>query len=245
MAVNDKIAKIKNTAFKAYGDVYTNNNATSLFSERFIWIIENYMPNCVSKNILEIGCGDGGVIQFLKTTAKIYGLDASESGIQQCKNKGLDVKLYDASNDAIPFDDNFFDYIICLETLEHLENPQHCFEEVKRCLKPSGSFIISIPNPRTLHEFIYPGLFEFPNFVKYLSLNFKIKKFLAWGYIPFIRESKIKLLTNFYLNHGFQYIMRQMFGHRATYFWAWCWTFELTKMENNLNAIEKIAKSVS
>ncbi len=114
-------------------------------------------------------------------------------------------------------------------------------KEIKKCLKPSGSLIISIPNPKTRHEFIYPCLFEYKNFIDYLKINFKIKKYKAWGYIPLFRDFNTKYLNNFYLNHGFQYILRKLFGHKLTYFWAWCWVFEVTKIKNNSKILEKIA----
>ena len=119
----------KNRVFKAYADHYDGSN-TSIISNRYIWVAENFLPSYKGYNILEIGCGDGGVIQFLKDSNEVYGMDASESGVEICKKKGISASLFDANRDTIPFESDYFDFIICLETLEHLENPQHCLEEI-------------------------------------------------------------------------------------------------------------------
>jgi len=39
-----------------------------------------------------------------------------------------------------------FDYCVCLETIEHLENPWHFARELSRILKPGGRLILSTPN---------------------------------------------------------------------------------------------------
>ena len=39
-----------------------------------------------------------------------------------------------------------FDYCVCLETIEHLENPWHFVRELARILKPGGRLILSTPN---------------------------------------------------------------------------------------------------
>jgi ubiquinone/menaquinone biosynthesis C-methylase UbiE len=233
---NDKQEQIdvKKKILDAYKLHYTTET-TSLIEARYHWVIDNYFRNINDTKILEIGSGDGGVIQFLKTNNDVYGLDASESGIEICNKKAIKACLFDASIDTIPFEDNYFDSVICLETLEHLENPQHCLEEIKRVLKPGKHLIVSIPNPRTRHKFIYPCLFKFGNFMQYIRINnFEINNFKAWGYIPFFINFKTKLLNNFYMNHGFQFIMRKLFGHRLTYFWAWCWVFDIINQKSKL-----------
>ncbi len=39
-----------------------------------------------------------------------------------------------------------FDYCLCLETIEHLENPWHFLREISRIIKPGGRLILSTPN---------------------------------------------------------------------------------------------------
>src|SRR6266550_4320757 len=55
-------------------------------------------------------------------------------------------------NGALPFDDQSFAYVTCLEGLEHIENPQQAMREFARVLKPGGHLIISVPNILNIEE---------------------------------------------------------------------------------------------
>ena len=52
------------------------------------------------------------------------------------------------------------DAAICFEVLEHLQEPQHALAEIRRCLKPGGHALLSVPNAafwmRRL-EFLFTG----------------------------------------------------------------------------------------
>jgi len=55
-------------------------------------------------------------------------------------------------NDKLPFDDCSFDYITCLEGLEHIENPQQAMREFSRLMRPGGHLIVSVPNILNIEE---------------------------------------------------------------------------------------------
>ena len=101
----------------------------------------------------------------------VFGIDVSEEGVNACREKGIACEHVDISTEKFSFKDNTFDVVLCLETIEHVENPHHCIWEIKRILKKDGIFIISIPNAKNLHPYIYPGLFKYRNFTNFLDLN--------------------------------------------------------------------------
>jgi SAM-dependent methyltransferase len=45
----------------------------------------------------------------------------------------------------MPYQDESFDNIFCLEVLEHCENPEQVIREIERIVKPKGAVVISIP----------------------------------------------------------------------------------------------------
>ncbi|MFN2576907.1 MAG: class I SAM-dependent methyltransferase [Pyrinomonadaceae bacterium] len=55
-------------------------------------------------------------------------------------------------NAELPFSDRSFDYLTCLEGLEHIENPQQAMREFTRVLKPGGHLIVSVPNILNVEE---------------------------------------------------------------------------------------------
>ncbi len=157
-----------------------NSNAS-----RYKWYKEKYFNNIKGKKILEIGCGDGGVVQFLKNENEVYAVDISKNAMKFLKAKGIKPFLADVSKENLPFEDSIFDIVIALEVLEHLKSPQYAIEEIQRVLKQNGRFICSIPNPRTGHKLLYPCLFKFRNFKKYLSNNrFSILSETTYGICP-------------------------------------------------------------
>jgi len=98
-------------------------------------------------NILDLGCGSGR--NFVKTKAKIYGVDFSEKMLEFAKLKAdrLKIKLIKAKAEKLPFKNNFFDAAIFLATLHCIETKakrQKAIQELYRVLKPKAKAKISV-----------------------------------------------------------------------------------------------------
>jgi SAM-dependent methyltransferase len=48
---------------------------------------------------------------------------------------------------ALPFGDDEFDLVVCLEVIEHIEGQESAIEELRRVLAPGGLLVVSSPNP--------------------------------------------------------------------------------------------------
>src|SRR5262252_9441901 len=63
------------------------------------------------------------------------------------------VEIQRGNLDAeLPYADRSFDYVTCLEGLEHIENPQQAMREFARVLKPRAHLIVSVPNILNIEE---------------------------------------------------------------------------------------------
>ena len=63
------------------------------------------------------------------------------------------VEIQQGNLDAeLPFADRSFDYVTCLEGLEHIENPQQAIREFARVLRPGGQLFVSVPNILNIEE---------------------------------------------------------------------------------------------
>jgi 2-polyprenyl-3-methyl-5-hydroxy-6-metoxy-1,4-benzoquinol methylase len=73
-------------------------------------------------------------------------------------------------NGPLPYRDDSFDYVACLEGLEHIENYHHALREFSRILKKDGILLISTPNPLNVKSrlrFLRFGTFYgFPHLVR-------------------------------------------------------------------------------
>ena len=105
-------------------------------------------------NVLDIGCNVGFFsINLWKKGFDVIGIDLFEDKIEIAKDlkKELNIKsdrLQFRQMDFLKsdFDDDHFDCIIFLETLEHVESPVAFLNECRRVLKPGGYLLISTPN---------------------------------------------------------------------------------------------------
>jgi len=107
---------------------------------------------------LDIGCHSGLFTkQILQSSniQQIYGVDISAQAIALAKNRIKKGRFFVADAHKLPFKDNFFDSIVCLEMLEHVENPQKVISEINRVLKKSGQGIILIPTDNQLFRIIW------------------------------------------------------------------------------------------
>ena len=93
--------------------------------------------------ILDIASGYGSISHSLsKMDFEVYAADIDPS-----KFKPKDIKCVQVdANKELPWNNEYFDIIISVETLEHLENPWNFIRETHRILKPKGKLIITTPN---------------------------------------------------------------------------------------------------
>ena len=97
------------------------------------------------KKVLDVGCGDGTLMQFLKNNknTNIRGLEISKSKVQECIAKGLTVIEGNAEKDLAQFPDKSFDYVVLSQTLQAFLNPELVINELLRVGKKA---IVTIPN---------------------------------------------------------------------------------------------------
>jgi methionine biosynthesis protein MetW len=106
-------------------------------------IISNNIEN--GTRVLDVGCGDGVLIEYLKKEKNIdvRGLEISKNKVQKCISKGLTVIEGNAEIDLQQFPDDSFDYVVLSQTLQAFINPELVIKELLRVGKMA---IVTIPN---------------------------------------------------------------------------------------------------
>ena len=101
--------------------------------------------------VLDIGCGGGETIRKISQKLKngrIYGVDYSELSVKLSTQHNANnvecgkVSVVEASVENLPFEDNFFDKIITVESFYFWPDPQENLKEVYRVLAKGGRFLI-------------------------------------------------------------------------------------------------------
>ena len=88
---------------------------------------------------LEIGVGTG---RFATLLGIKIGVEPAKKMAEMARKRGIDV--LEARAEALPFDDESFDFVLIVTTICFLENPLQALEEIKRILKPGGHIVIGI-----------------------------------------------------------------------------------------------------
>ncbi|AWX32910.1 class I SAM-dependent methyltransferase [Methanosphaera sp. BMS] len=101
--------------------------------------------------ILDIGCGGGiNINRMAKDAKKVYGIDYSIESVKLSKKvnekfiEEQKVEIIEGNVEKLPFEDNTFDIVTAFETVYFWPNIEKCFGEVKRILKPGGTFLIGL-----------------------------------------------------------------------------------------------------
>jgi methionine biosynthesis protein MetW len=95
--------------------------------------------------VLDVGCGDGALLQLLQDRRKVdgRGIELSQAGVNECVARGLSVIQGDADRDLVYYPDDAFDFVILSQTIQATRNPKIVLQEL---LRIGGRAIVSFPN---------------------------------------------------------------------------------------------------
>lgn len=136
-----------------YKNIELSGEASTFFAEYQALKIKEWLPDLVDKpiSILDFGCADGIVTSFLKqifSNAQVYGVDPDRESIEVAHMAFPDITFL-LSGTTIPMPDQQSDLIIACGVFHHIPRAEHdaYMQEIKRVLKPSGTFIMFELNP--------------------------------------------------------------------------------------------------
>ena len=123
---------------------YPNEPLIQFLAEHYFSIPKNDRGDV---RILEVGCGSGANLWAIaKEGFDTYGMDISATALELCRDVmrgyGVEAKLSVGNMQKMDFEDNFFDAIIDVLTIEHTDLKGHVatYREIFRCLKKGGRF---------------------------------------------------------------------------------------------------------
>ncbi|MDP1648898.1 MAG: methionine biosynthesis protein MetW [Rubrivivax sp.] len=110
---------------------------------RDLEIIAELVP--VGSRVLDLGCGNGELLAYLRKhrACSGYGIEIADANVHACIQRGVDVIQLNLEEGLALFDDNSFDVVMQLDTLQHLRNTERMLKETARVGRIG---IVSFPN---------------------------------------------------------------------------------------------------
>lgn len=185
-----------------YKDYYTKNNyklENWKMHSRYGFLEKFLLSDKHNATVLDIGCGDASLSK-VSEDLEYFGIDINVDVAVTKRAKQWDITQF-----PYPFEDKFFDLIVCSEVLEHMIDPISILREANRVLKDDGRILISTPNINWLDYKLYPDI---------LSVAFRIDIAHTWEHIrQYDKESFLQMFKE----SGFEPLLDTFKGADAQY----------------------------
>jgi SAM-dependent methyltransferase len=105
--------------------------------------------------IVDLGCAAGAITDFLSSFGcDVVGVDAEERAVEKARALFPQLEFVVADVAALPFEDASFDKAVAADLVEHLDDAtfDRMLGELRRVLRPGGSFTLYTPNRKHVIE---------------------------------------------------------------------------------------------
>jgi SAM-dependent methyltransferase len=155
----DKLLKFKPWLGDTFSFLYDFIMKNSIFPKKFggdinqhYEILSKELKGVHEKRILELASGSGSAVNFLPNNNHYTGTDITpgllKKALKNFSNAGFKkANFYVTSANDLPFDDNLFDIVLCILSLNFIDDINKVFQEVKRVAASAAIFICSVPVP--------------------------------------------------------------------------------------------------
>lgn len=169
-----------------------------------------YASQLINGSVIEIGCGDGYGIDHIIDKCDLFVAIDKKGGSLSVNSK----KSFDYFKIVLPYltniPSNIFDFAICYQVIEHIQEDEVLLKEIYRVLKPGGTLLLTTPNrlrsvtrnpwhvkEYTVEElsskatnifknFTMEGVYAYPKLEEYFKINAqKIESIKRWDVFDF------------------------------------------------------------
>lgn len=171
-------------------------------------LIKQHVQQLKPKRLLDAGCGKGYTGKsVLKYCKEYYGFDLSSTAVKIAQKRLENGNFEVGSITKLPYENEYFDCVICSEVLEHIPNYKIAISELSRVTRFGKNIIVTLPNrinPDMKWRLFWKGqytsqIYDNPPHYRFLSKEFKnydleIIDFCSFFYLPLFGESIPKLI---------------------------------------------------
>lgn len=115
-----------------------NDHFKYYYTEHFDLAVQDYED----KRILDIGCGPRGSLEWANVAAERIGIDPLAEEYRQIGAANHEMEYIAGRAENIKFEDDYFDVVTSMNSLDHVDELDTVIEEIKRVTKPGGLFLL-------------------------------------------------------------------------------------------------------
>ncbi|MDI6903798.1 MAG: class I SAM-dependent methyltransferase [Methanocellales archaeon] len=159
-------------------------------------LINGMLANHENRQVLDIGCGAG----FISKIYNAVGVDVKADELKWASKQFGNCKFVVGQAEKLPFKNQTFDTVLCVEVVEHLDDGKLLYTEIDRVIGSDGVLIISTPS--------LDGILKPPKMLGHIKRGFtlaEIEKELS--------PHGFRVLDVKYYNKIFSYGMWVLFHH--------------------------------
>lgn len=117
-------------------------------------------------DVLDIPTGQGALAEDLESIGfRVFAGDLARANIGYRNGRCVQFDL----NDSMPIRSEAVDFVICVEGIEHIENPFFLLREISRVLKKGGRLIITTPNVMTIKSRLRFLIYSYLEYFRYFG----------------------------------------------------------------------------
>lgn len=130
-----------------FNKTYENRGEIYLRPKEAYYIFAELLQLKPKSKLLDVACGLGRMLEIsLEYKVQSYGVDLSDVAVKKSKFKLPKATIQEANAEQLPFDNNLFDYVTCLGSLERMIDKDKVIQEIKRATTADASICFMVRN---------------------------------------------------------------------------------------------------
>lgn len=162
--------------------VSSKNIGSAIFDHQAYKLLKKSDPR-KNLTVLDIGCGLGELLKKCsQNNHKVVGIEVTKSIVDQLNKEGFEV--YNQTLSEFSQSKLQYDWVTCLDVIEHLKDPLSTIEAIAKLVKPFGRVVIQTPNGKAISKYgekAY-GLFVDKEHLHYYNPDQLVRIFTGLGF---------------------------------------------------------------
>ena len=190
--------KMKNQ--RLYASIKSGGRSDFIITSKVINTLKNL--DTKNKSLLDFGSGKGGLLSILFKSFKFKKLCGADL-YKKPKKLSNKINWHRQDLNKVLKISEKFDFVICSETIEHLENPRQTLRNIYNLMKPKGTLILTMPNNESIRGIV--GMIFGGHYALFLGNSYPahITALLKLDLIRICKEIGFSNLSFFCTDHGY------------------------------------------